>query len=69
MDYLRECVVDGRVSRDDLMHAFGGSRSRLSEIMSKQRGLSVKQIRRLHFDLGLDASALLQPIGPCDVEK
>lgn len=61
IDYLRQCVVDGRISRDDLMHAFG-RRSRLSEIMNKKRGLTVEQIRRLHFDIGLDASALLRPV-------
>ena len=61
VDYLRQCVLDGRVSRDDLMHAFG-SRSRLSEIMNKRRGLTTDQIRRLRFDIGLDADMLLKPV-------
>lgn len=61
VDYVRQCVIDRRVSRDDLMAVFGG-RSRLSEAMNKKRGLSIEQIRRLHFDLGLDASALLRPV-------
>ncbi|MEK9722353.1 MAG: hypothetical protein VW405_02560, partial [Rhodospirillaceae bacterium] len=43
-----------RISRDDLMYVFG-RRSRLSEVMNKRRPLSVEQIRRAHFDLGLDA--------------
>lgn len=62
IDYVQDCVIDGRVSRDDLMHVFAGSRSRMSEAMSKKRGLTVEQIRRLHFDLGLDASMLLRPV-------
>ena len=61
VDYVRQCVIDRRVSRDDLMAVFGG-RARLSEAMNKKRGLSIEQIRRLHFDLGLDASALLRPV-------
>lgn len=58
IDYITECVVAGRLTRDDLMHAFG-RRSRMSEIMNRKRGLNLDQIRRLHFDLGLDASRLL----------
>ncbi len=59
IDYLTQCVVEGRITRDDLMHAFG-RRSRMSEIMNRKRGMTLDQIRRLHFDCGLDASALLQ---------
>lgn len=62
VDYLRACAIDGRVTRDQLLAVFGGSRARLSEVMNKKRGLSVDQIRRAHFDLGLDASALLRPV-------
>lgn len=61
VDYLRQCVIDGRVSRDDLLMVFGG-RPRLSEVMNKRRPLSIDHIRRAHFDLGLDASALLTPV-------
>lgn len=59
VDYLRRCALDGTVSRDELLAVFGGLRSRLSEVMNKRRGLSLEQVRRLHFDLGLDASKLL----------
>lgn len=62
VDYLRDLVVGGRITRDDLLAVFGGSRSRLSEVMNKRRGLSLEQIRRLHFDLGCDAEALLEPV-------
>lgn len=69
IDYVRQCVADGLIDRDELIEAFNGSRSRMSQAMLKRRGLSVEQIRRLHFDHGLDASALLVPVGPCDVEE
>lgn len=62
VDYLQNCVVSGRIARGDLLHGFGGNRARMSEVMNKKRALSIEQIRRLHFDVGLDASALLRPI-------
>lgn len=62
VDYVIEQCASGRVTREQLLDVFGGSRARMSEAMNKKRGLSVNQIRRLHFDLGLDASALLRPV-------
>ena len=62
VDYLRARVMDGTLSRKQLLAAFGGSRARLSEIMAKRRGLAVEHIRRLRFDAGLDADMLLQPV-------
>lgn len=62
VDYLRSCVVNGQIGRDDLLHAFGGNRARLSEVMAKRRGLALNHIRRLRFDTGLDADMLLRPV-------
>jgi len=62
VDYLRARVRDGTLSRDQLLAAFGGNRARLSEIMNKRRGLAVEHIRRLRFDVGLDADMLLRPV-------
>ena len=62
VDYLRSLVVDGKLSRDDLLAALGGNRARLSEIMAKRRGLALEHIRRLRFDVGLDADMLLRPV-------
>lgn len=69
IDYVRTCVATGTISREELLAAFNGSRSRMSQSMLKRRGLSIAQIRRLHFDHGLDASHLLRPVGPCDVDE
>lgn len=39
-----------------------GSRSRVSEVLSGQRALSLSMIRRLIADLGIPAEVLIQPI-------
>lgn len=62
VDYLRQCVVSGQLSRDELLSAFGGNRARLSEVMNKRRGLALDHIRRLRFDVGLDPDMLLRPV-------
>ena len=62
VDYLQDCVMTGRITRDDLMEVVNGNRSRISEIMNKKRNLSLNQIRRLYFDHGLDPDMLLRPI-------
>lgn len=62
VDYLRALVLDGKLSRDELLAAFGGNRARLSEIMAKRRGLALDHIRRLRFDCGLDPDKLLLPV-------
>lgn len=66
VDYLRQQVLTGRLSRADLLDACGNSRARLSELMAKRRAPSIEQIRRLHFICGLDASALLRPVAVDD---
>lgn len=62
VDYLRGLVVEGKLSRDELLAAEGGNRARLSEVMNKRRGLALDHIRRLRFDFRLDADMLLRPV-------
>lgn len=48
------------LSRRDL-EALIGSRSRITEVLSRKRALSVAMIRRLHEKLGISADVLIQP--------
>jgi HTH-type transcriptional regulator/antitoxin HigA len=41
-----------------------GSRSRASEILARQRGLTMEQAYRLHREWRIPAEALLQPLRP-----
>ena len=38
-----------------------GTRTRIAEVLSRKRGLSVAMIRRLHEKLGIPAEVLIQP--------
>jgi HTH-type transcriptional regulator/antitoxin HigA len=38
-----------------------GTRTRISEVLSRKRGLSITMIRRLHERLGIPAEVLIQP--------
>ncbi len=38
-----------------------GSRTRVSEVLNRKRGLSIEMIRRLHDRLGIPADILIQP--------
>lgn len=58
---LVEFVMEQRgMDRADLGE-FIGARGRVSEILSKTRGLSLPMIRKLHVGLGLPASVLVRP--------
>jgi HTH-type transcriptional regulator / antitoxin HigA len=48
------------LTRRDL-EAIIGSRTRIAEVMSRKRGLSIAMIRRLHDALGIPAEVLIQP--------
>jgi len=48
------------LSRKDL-EPFIGSRARVSEVLNRQRGLSIEMIRRLHEGLGISAEVLIRP--------
>lgn len=43
-----------------------GSRSRVSEILSGKRSLSLKMIRKLHEQLGISADTLIREYEPVD---
>jgi HTH-type transcriptional regulator/antitoxin HigA len=38
-----------------------GSRTRVAEVLNRQRGLSINMIRRLHESLGISAEVLIRP--------
>jgi HTH-type transcriptional regulator / antitoxin HigA len=38
-----------------------GTRTRVSEILNRKRGLSIGMIRRLHAELGISAEVLIRP--------
>ena len=38
-----------------------GSRTRVSEVLNRKRGLSIEMIRRLHETLGISADVLIRP--------
>ena len=48
------------LTRKDL-EPFIGSRARVSEVLNRQRGLSIEMIRRLHEGLGISAEVLIRP--------
>ena len=49
------------LNRVDLEEYIGGS-GRVSEVLNRKRSLSLSMIRKLHFDLGVPAEALLKEI-------
>jgi HTH-type transcriptional regulator / antitoxin HigA len=51
------------LTRKDLKPLIG-SRSRISEVFSKKRALSLDMIRRLNAKLGIPAEVLIQPARP-----
>lgn len=48
------------LTRRDLEAVFG-TRTRVSEVLSRKRGLSINMIRRLHNRLGISAEILIRP--------
>jgi len=49
------------LSRKDLADILG-SRTRVTEILNRRRGLSMNMIRRLHAKLGISVEVLIRPI-------
>ena len=49
------------LERKDLA-AYIGRQNRISEVLNYRRGLSLRMIRRLHFDLGMPAESLLKEV-------
>jgi HTH-type transcriptional regulator/antitoxin HigA len=48
------------LTRRDLEEIIG-SRTRIAEVLSRKRGLSIAMIRRLHERLGISAEVLIRP--------
>lgn len=48
------------LTRKDLERILG-TRTRVSEVLSRKRGLSIAMIRRLHAELGIPAEVLIRP--------
>ena len=48
------------LTRKDLERMLG-TRTRVSEILNRKRGLSIAMIRRLHVELGISAEVLIRP--------
>jgi len=48
------------LSRKDLEALFG-TRTRVSEVLNRKRGLSINMIRRLHERFGISAEILIRP--------
>jgi HTH-type transcriptional regulator/antitoxin HigA len=48
------------LTRKDLERVLG-TRTRVSEILNRRRGLSIGMIRRLHTELGISADVLIRP--------
>ena len=47
------------LKQKDLVEILGGSKSRISELLNRKRGLSIEMIRRLHARLGIPFENLL----------
>lgn len=48
------------LTRKDLERMLG-TRTRVSEVLNRKRGLSISMIRRLHAELGIPAEVLIRP--------
>jgi HTH-type transcriptional regulator/antitoxin HigA len=48
------------LTRKDLERLLG-TRTRVSEVLNRERGLSIAMIRRLHEELGISAEVLIRP--------
>ena len=48
------------LTRKDLERLLG-TRTRVSEVLNRKRGLSIAMIRRLHAELGIPAEVLIRP--------
>ncbi len=60
IEAIREHMQRNNLAAAQMLDAFG-SYSRAWEIMNKRRPLSLRMIRVLHFDHGIDAATLIQP--------
>ncbi len=60
IDAIKFRMEQQGLSRRDL-EGIIGSRTRVSEVLNRRRGLSINMIRRLHEKLGISAEILIGP--------
>ena len=60
IEAIRFRMVRQGLTRKDLERMLG-TRTRVSEVLSRKRGLSFAMIRRLHAELGIPAEVLIRP--------
>ncbi len=61
VEALRYFMESRGLTRNDLEEYIGGS-GRVSEVLNRKRSLSLRMIRKLHFELGVPAEALLKKV-------
>ena len=65
IEAIRHCMESQGLSESDL-EVYLGSRTCVSEILSRERALSLDMIRKLHKGLGIPADILVQPYTQID---
>lgn len=60
IDAIRFRMEQQGLTRKDLEPILG-TRTRVSEVLNRKRGLSIAMIRRLHDELGISADVLIRP--------
>jgi len=60
IEAIRFRIEQQGLTRKDLERMLG-TRTRVSEVLSRKRGLSIGMIRRLHAELGISAEVLIRP--------
>ena len=60
IDAIKFRMEQQGLTRKDL-EPLRGSRTRVSEVLNRRRGLSIEMIRRLHETLGISADVLIRP--------
>ena len=58
IEAIKERMKMLNLSQKDIAKYFGGE-NRISEVLNRKRGLSLKMIRELHKNLGISADVLL----------
>jgi HTH-type transcriptional regulator / antitoxin HigA len=60
IDAIKFRMEQQGLTRKDLERMLG-TRTRVSEVLNRRRGLSIAMIRRLHAELGISAEVLIRP--------
>ncbi|ALN75618.1 type II toxin-antitoxin system HigA family antitoxin [Aureimonas sp. AU20] len=60
VEAVKSVMADRRIPRDRLTAVFG-SKSRVSEFLSRKRGLTLAAANRLHDELQIPAAVLIRP--------